>query len=92
MHRTFNPVLPVGGVATWFRNGTTTTSGRSDHQLTDTNVVDSKWRLFMGYIGLNNLGLLRHFRITCRGEGFYLPVQRDIFRTPVPDHPQPREF
>jgi len=37
--------------------------GRSGHQLADTNVVNSKWRLLTGSTVLYGLGLQRHFRL-----------------------------
>jgi len=39
------------------------TPGHSGHQLTDTNVVDGKWRLLINSTALYSLGLQRHFRL-----------------------------
>jgi len=39
------------------------TPGRSGHQLADTDVVDSKWRLLINSTALYSLGLQRHFRL-----------------------------
>ena len=71
--------------------------GRSGHQLADTNVVDSKWRLLTGSTVLYNLGLQRHFRLLTPWDkrywlsgdegGAYLSVQCDIFRPPGPNYP-----
>jgi len=70
---------------------------RLGHQLADTNVVDSKWRLLISSTALYSLGLQRHFRLLTSwakrywlsGEegGAYLSVQRDIFRPPSPNYP-----
>jgi len=71
--------------------------GRSGHQLADTNVVDSKWRLLTSSTVLYSLGLQRHFRLltpwvrrywlSAEEGGPYLSVQRDIFRLPDPNYP-----
>ena len=39
------------------------TPGRSGHQLTDTNVVDGKWRLLVSSAAFYSLGLQHHFRL-----------------------------
>jgi len=47
--------------------------GRSGHQLADTNVVDSKWRLLINNAALYSLGLQHHFSLlTSRAKRYWL--------------------
>ncbi|KAF4805068.1 hypothetical protein TURU_002358 [Turdus rufiventris] len=62
------PLVAFLGVATWSKKRHGDPSlGHSVHQLTDTNVVDGKWRLLKGYRGFYNLGSQRSFLLLMSG-------------------------
>ncbi|KAF4794062.1 hypothetical protein TURU_105348 [Turdus rufiventris] len=56
------------GMATWSKKQHGDPSpGHLVHQLTDTNLVDGKWRLLKGYMGFYNLGSQCHFLLLTSG-------------------------